>query len=123
MDIVCNRPGIGVEVRSPDTGFSQVVKDYMATIFIDRGYVFVPSEFGLVASIQGQLDRYFQDPDLVGAVSSKWQDMMDHSWPDLEENEVDVQCGRLLAIKKFMDVGGVSRHREKADALHKIILE
>jgi len=103
--------------------FEDSVKSYIAAIFIDRGYVFVPPEFGAVGDIQEYLNRYFCNPVLSGAVEAKWRSMMDHSWPDLEENEVDVQSGKLLALKKFMDIGGVSRQRSKIDALHKIILE
>lgn len=108
--------------RKVEPIFSDHVRAYIAVVFLDRGYVYIPDEFGL-PGVQEHLDRYHQDANLRNAVEAKWRELMNHSWAELEESEVDIQLGRLLAIKKFADVGGVSRHHEKTDALYKIILD
>jgi len=102
--------------------FSEDVLKYIASIFIDADIVWVPDDF-LVQGINQYLSKYFEDEPFITSVKSKWHEMIDNEkWFNFEENEVDIQCAKLLAIRKYVNMGGFSRS-ESTDPLYKIILE
>jgi len=102
--------------------FTSDVLKYMAEVFNSRGYSYVPEEFGIPQDVQGYIDMYDGSIEFREAVKTKWRAMMDGKWFDLEETPVDVQCARLLAIKKFCDFGGSGTPRDKENALTRLML-
>lgn len=109
-------PGSGKLKLSDD------VTRYVAKIFNSRGYSYVPDEFWLPDGVQKYIDMYDESTELRLAIKIKWRAMMAGEWFDLEETPVDVQCAKLLAIKKFCDLGGPGTPRSKENALTRLVL-
>lgn len=86
--------------------FDQDVKNYMASIFADRALVYIPPEFEL-EGVQKYLD--IGNPEngiLMEAVKSKWDLISQGEIFIAEEGStVDVQCSKLLVIKKYYEDG------------------
>ena len=109
-------------VDSKKLRFREDVIQYIASIFINGYYVYVPDEFR-INKVQKYLDKYYQDPELVKAVKMKWEIRLKDDTVLLEETTVDVQVAKLLAIKKYTEIGGIASPSGKRDILTRLILE
>jgi len=108
-------------IDEKDHQIDEDVAQYIASVFLERNYIYVPDEFHLGAS-QAYMDIFNKKPELRDAIKDKWKSMMSGEEYELQETQVDVQLARLLAIKKFVEVGGTGVPMEKEKALAKMIL-
>ena len=101
--------------------FGPEVLKYIASIFIDRDIIYIPDSFGLKGA-QKYLDLYFKDNELKKIAEVKWKSIQDGEGLELEEKPSDVQVGKLLAIERFVKMGGVAAPEDRSDLLTNIIL-
>lgn len=101
--------------------FSDDVAQYIAGIFLNRGYVYIPEEFYL-KGVQRYIDIYTGSPEFKEAVESGWKLVVSDEQHALSETSVDIQLARLLAIKKFVDIGGTGSRDDIDMVLAKLIL-
>lgn len=108
-------------IDDTDIRLDEDVAQYIASVFLNKNYVYIPEEFNL-HGVQPYMDIFHKNIEFRDAVKTKWQSMMGSEDYNLEETPVDVQLARLLAIKKFVDMGGTGVYADKNRALAKLIL-
>lgn len=102
--------------------FSEDICNYIAQVFLEGDYVFLPPGFHLEGA-QEVMDRYLEKPALRDAIAAKWETLQEGPLTEtLEETPVDVQCARLLAIKKLVELEGLGRQSKENKAIAKLIL-
>lgn len=104
-----------------DHEFGIEVLKYIASIFIDREIIYVPESFGLKGA-QEFIDIFFKDQELKKIVEVKWRAEQEGDCGNLEEKAVDVQIAKLLAIKQFVDIGGIAPPEDRGKLLAGLIL-
>ena len=102
--------------------FSEDVNQYIAGVFIDRCIIYIPSKY-MIAGAQKYLDKFFQDYELKKAVKMKYEMRLRGDEIPLLENVVDVQVAKLLAIDKFVELGGIESPHNKRNSLAKLVME
>ena len=68
------------------------------------------------------MDKFFQDFELKKAIKMKYELRL-RDEVQLEENIVDVQVAKLLAIDKFVEIGGIESPHNLENTLAKLIME
>ena len=106
---------------SGDNEFGSEVLKYIASIFIDREIIYVPNSFGL-EGVQKYIDIFFKDHELKKIVEVKWKTAQEGDKSDLEETAANVQLVKLLAIKRFIEIGGIAPPEDRGKLLASIIL-
>ncbi|MFA7710601.1 MAG: hypothetical protein WCY30_05815 [Candidatus Neomarinimicrobiota bacterium] len=109
------------KVKNPECEFSEDVNQYIASIFIDKCYVYIPPAYG-IPGVQKYLDKYYKDVELKKAIRMKYE-LRVRDDISLEENLVDAQVAKLLAINKFVEIGGIESPHSKENILAKVIME